>query len=107
MRGRYGALLDDTSLWDIPPGKRATPGTDNAHLRAQAIIALTETGRLAEARRLADAVTVGGAHGSWEWNEFLYARGLLRIASDEFDDALADLLECGRRQSAREVESPI
>ncbi|WP_156179066.1 AAA family ATPase, partial [Saccharothrix sp. ST-888] len=26
MRGRYGALLDDTSLWDIPPGKRATPG---------------------------------------------------------------------------------
>ncbi|KJK51953.1 hypothetical protein, partial [Saccharothrix sp. ST-888] len=59
MRGRYGALLDDTSLWDIPPGKRATPGRDKAHLRAQAIIALTETGRLADARRPAGARPAG------------------------------------------------
>ncbi|MEU3721329.1 AAA family ATPase [Streptomyces sp. NPDC031705] len=107
MRGRYGALLADTSLWEVLPGNPAAPGTDSAHLRAQAIIALTETGRLAEARRLAYAVMAGGAHGSWEWNEFLYARGLLHMASEEYDAALADLLECGRRQSAREVESPI
>ncbi|GLW00561.1 LuxR family transcriptional regulator [Streptomyces lavendulae] len=107
MRGRYAALLADTALWEVLPGNRAAPGTENAHLRAQAIIALTETGRLAEARRLAHDVTAGGAHGSWEWNEFLYARGLLHMASDEPGAALADLLECGRRQSAREVESPI
>ncbi|WP_078859571.1 AAA family ATPase [Streptomyces rubellomurinus] len=113
LRGRYDALLTDatlltdTELLRAPrtDGIRPRPGT--VHLHAQALIALTETGRLTEARCLADALGAGGPYESWEWNEFLYARGLLLAASGDPRGALRSLLECGRRQSAREVESPV
>ncbi|MFI8939325.1 AAA family ATPase [Streptomyces syringium] len=107
MRGRYRALLADTSLWGTRTGWQAGTLSDNAHLNAQALIALTETGRLTEACRLADDVTARGTNGSWEWSEFLYARGTLRLASGDPGRALADFLECGRRQSARQVVSPV
>ncbi|MFB6888813.1 AAA family ATPase [Kitasatospora sp. NPDC056327] len=94
---------DDTS-----PGRYAELlGQQNAHLVAQAVIALVETGRLWQAHGLARAVAADRAQGSWEWNEYLYARGLLRLASGEPAEALADLLECGRRQAERQVRSPI
>ncbi|WP_338930748.1 AAA family ATPase [Streptomyces netropsis] len=107
MRGRYRALLADTSLWGTRTGWQAGTLSDNAHLNAQALVALTETGRLTEAARLADAVTARGTNGSWEWSEFLYARGMLRLASGDPGSALADFLECGSRQSARQVVSPV
>lgn len=107
MRGQYDALLGDDSLYRAPTEARADLGPGNVHLRAQAVIALTETGRLAEAERLCAAVASGGEHDCWEWSEFLYARGLLRLATRNPGDALADLLECGRRQSARDSESPV
>ncbi|MGW2089272.1 BTAD domain-containing putative transcriptional regulator [Streptomyces sp. NPDC001880] len=110
MRGRYQELLASCHSWGIltEPSARATArGSDHAHLVAQAVIALTETGRLAEARRLADSVPAGSPRESWEWNEFLYARGRLSLAEGDPAAALDDLLECGRRQSERQVVSPI
>lgn len=82
-------------------------GQQNAHLVAQAVIALTETGRYWQAHGLARAVAADRAQGSWEWNEYLYARGLLRLATGEPAEALVDLMECGRRQGERQVHSPI
>ncbi|GAA2833276.1 LuxR family transcriptional regulator [Kitasatospora sp. CM 4170] len=90
-RARYAGLL----------------GQQNAHLVAQAVIALTETGRYWQAHGLARAIAADHSQDSWEWNEYLYARGLLRLATGEPAAALADLLECGRRQSERQVLSPI
>lgn len=82
-------------------------GQQNAHLVAQAVLALVETGRLWQAHGLSRAVAADRAQDSWEWNEYLYARGLLKLASGEPAEALADLLECGRRQGERQVRSPI
>ncbi|MFF9525498.1 LuxR C-terminal-related transcriptional regulator [Streptomyces achromogenes] len=110
MRGSYQELLAACHSWGILAGSFPCPtssGWDNTHLVAQAIIALTETGRIAEARRLADSVPAGGSRESWEWNEFLYARGLLSFVEGAPAAALDDLLECGRRQTERQVISPI
>ncbi|MGW4896907.1 AAA family ATPase [Kitasatospora sp. NPDC004240] len=136
MRGGYQALLDELHLTEpAPPDPRgaaagrgadriwwygvpadAAPararyagllGQQNAHLVAQAVIALTETGRLWQAHGLARTAAADRSPGSWEWNEYLYARGLLHLASGEPADALADLVECGRRQGERQVWSPI
>lgn len=116
MRGEYRQLLEECAA---PVREAGTAGPDgdaghqgllslgNAHLVAQAVIALTETGRLDEAHELARSAEAGGAQGSWEWNEYLYARGLLQLASGRPATALADLLECGRRQRERQVESPV
>ncbi|MFC5661976.1 AAA family ATPase [Kitasatospora misakiensis] len=99
---------DETGPDETGPGRYAELlGQQNAHLVAQAVIALVETGRLWQAHGLARVVAADRAQGSWEWNEFLYARGLLRLASGEPAEALADLLECGRRQGERQVHSPI
>ncbi|MFD7412551.1 AAA family ATPase [Kitasatospora purpeofusca] len=93
---------------DTGPGRYAELlGQQNAHLVAQAVIALVETGRLWQAHGLARAVAADRARDSWEWNEYLFSRGLLRLASGEPAEALADLLECGRRQGERQVHSPI
>ncbi|MFF1871915.1 AAA family ATPase [Kitasatospora herbaricolor] len=116
MRGEYRQLLEECRAPareagpagpDGDPGHQGLLSLGNAHLVAQAVIALTETGRLDEAHELSRSAEAGGAHGSWEWNEYLYARGLLQLASGRPATALADLLECGRRQRERQVESPI
>lgn len=102
MRGRYHELLEACGDWGIliePSTRRAPGGHPNAHLVAQAVIALTETGRTTEARRLADSVTAEASRGSWEWNELLYARGLLSLVEGSPAAALEDLLECGRRRA--------
>ncbi|WP_441246659.1 AAA family ATPase [Kitasatospora sp. McL0602] len=100
MRGRYGLLLEELGL-----DREDLPAFDNSHLLAQGILALVETGRLAQAERLAHHSS--NASDSWEWSEYLYARGMLRLASGDPTTALTDLLECGRRQGERRVESPI
>ncbi|MET7476820.1 LuxR C-terminal-related transcriptional regulator [Streptomyces sp. NPDC005648] len=83
----------------------SAPGPTNLH--AQTLLALVETGRLAEATRLADAVDLQRVPDSWELNRFLYARGVFRAAVGDPAGALHDFLECGRRQSARDVVSPV
>ncbi|MGR4882454.1 AAA family ATPase [Streptomyces sp. LARHCF249] len=112
MRARYRELLEGVG----PSGRPLPIGPGNVHLVAMAVIALTEQGRLDEARRLArsvDAPETAGtpgpddSHDSWEWSELFYARGLLRLAAGDPQSALDDLLTCGRRQSERQVVSPI
>ncbi|MEU1512867.1 AAA family ATPase [Streptomyces sp. NPDC005811] len=83
--------------------RRGIPGNADAH----ALTALVETGRTAEARALADTFDLRDAPDSWELNRFLYARGVLRFTENDVAGALHDFLECGRRQSARAVLSPV
>uniref|UniRef100_A0AAU2A897 AAA family ATPase n=1 Tax=Streptomyces sp. NBC_00093 TaxID=2975649 RepID=A0AAU2A897_9ACTN len=84
-------------------------GTETAptNVEAHVLLALVETGRLDEAWQLADAFDLREAYDSWELNRFLYARGVVRATSGDAAGALGDFLECGRRQSARDVLSPV
>ncbi|MFF7392535.1 AAA family ATPase [Streptomyces scabiei] len=101
-RGAYEEVLAD------PEVRRAVAGrSESANALAHAVIALVETGRTDEAARLADAFDLQNAHDTWELNRFLYARGLLRAATGDPAAALDDFLECGRRQAARDVASPV
>ncbi|MDX3644222.1 AAA family ATPase [Streptomyces sp. MB09-02B] len=101
-RGAHEEVLAD------PEVTRAVAGrSESANALAHAVIALVETDRADEAERLADAFDLQNAHDSWELNRFLYARGLLRAATGDPAAALDDFLECGRRQSARDVASPV
>ncbi|PGH49104.1 AAA family ATPase [Streptomyces sp. Ru87] len=102
-RGRYEELLADRDAWDI--SEHGPHGSTN--VRAQAMLALIATNRIARAERLSLSITASGSRDSWEWNRFLYARGVLRATLDDHSGALADFMECGRRQSARDVLSPV
>ncbi|MFF3658591.1 AAA family ATPase [Streptomyces olivochromogenes] len=104
-RGQYADLLAEPAAWQVTEATRHRPAPANAH--AHAVIALVETGRTEEAARLADSFALGDAHDSWELNRFLYARGVLRSAQGDHAGALDDFLECGRRQTARDVVSPV
>ncbi|WP_079054563.1 helix-turn-helix transcriptional regulator, partial [Streptomyces graminilatus] len=88
-------------------GNKDGDGTGPTNGEAHILLALVETGRIDEARRLADAFDLREAHDSWELSRFLYARGVVRAASGDPAGALGDFLECGRRQSARDVLSPV
>ncbi|MFJ8939862.1 AAA family ATPase [Streptomyces sp. NPDC102365] len=101
-RGDYARLLSGPEARPSP-GTRLGPGNGQAH----ALVALVETGRTVEARRLAGGFDLRDAKDSWEVNRFLYARGVLRAAGGDPAGALDDFLECGRRQSARDVVSPV
>ncbi|MEU1184483.1 AAA family ATPase [Streptomyces sp. NPDC005820] len=101
-RGDYATVLAGHP--DAARARRCdVPGNADAH----ALTALVETGRTAEARALADTFDLRDAPDSWELNRFLYARGILRFTEGEVAGALHDFLECGRRQSARAVVSPV
>ncbi|MEU6226734.1 AAA family ATPase [Streptomyces sp. NPDC047042] len=133
-RGDYGRLLNDPDSWrregtGAPDGGRSGPewrtagpgkgsagtststgsgsGSGPTNAAAHVLLALVETDRIEEAGRLADAFDLREAHDSWELNRFLYARGVVRAASGDPAGALGDFLECGRRQSARDVLSPV
>ncbi|MER7734626.1 LuxR C-terminal-related transcriptional regulator [Streptomyces erythrochromogenes] len=77
-------------------------------LAARAVLALVRTDRLAEARRLADGVTVtaGSVEDDGEAGRFRYARGVLRAASGDRHGALADFLACGRSRLGGEPAGP-
>ncbi|WP_327744989.1 AAA family ATPase [Streptomyces europaeiscabiei] len=101
-RGAHEEVLADPEVARAVAGRPESPNA-----LAHAVIALVETGRTDEAARLADAFDLQRAHDSWELNRFLYARGLLRVATGDPAAALDDFLECGRRQCARDVVSPV
>ncbi|MFS8200437.1 AAA family ATPase [Streptomyces sp. CWNU-52B] len=101
-RGDYARLLAGPEA-RRPAGTRPGPVNGQAH----ALLALVETGRLVEAGRLAGGFDLRDAPNSWELNRFLYARGVLRFATGDPAGALDDFLECGHRQAAREVVSPV
>ncbi|MGW5042489.1 AAA family ATPase [Streptomyces parvulus] len=94
---------DLTRLLATDPG-RATGPTNRDAL---ALTALVHTGRVDEALRYADRFDLREVPENWELNRYLYARGVLRAATGDPAGALHDFLECGRRQSAREVISPV
>lgn len=99
-RGEHARLLAEPG-----PRDRARPAPSNR--QAHVLLALVATGEEARALRLADGFDLRSAPDSWELNRFLYARGVLRAATGDTAGALHDFLECGRRQSAREVVSPV
>lgn len=104
-RGGYAQLLADPEVWQVTRTRRSRPDPSNA--QAHAVVALVETGRIREARLLADSFSLHDSHDYWELNRFMYARGILRAACGDPAGALDDFLECGRRQSARDVVSPV
>ncbi|MGW0459621.1 AAA family ATPase [Streptomyces tendae] len=83
------------------------PGTGPTNRDAHALMALVHTGRTDEALRHADRFDLRETPENWELNRYLYARGVLRAATGDPAGALHDFLECGRRQAAREVISPV
>ncbi|MEU5200507.1 AAA family ATPase [Streptomyces scabiei] len=101
-RGAHAEVLADPEV-----ARAVAGGPESANALAHAVVALVETGRTQEAARLADGFDVRHAHDSWEANRFLHARGRLRAATGDPAAALDDFLECGRRQSARDVASPV
>ncbi|MGW5787743.1 AAA family ATPase [Streptomyces sp. NPDC003757] len=98
-RGRHTRLL----ALAAEPGPGPHPTNRDAH----ALTALVHTGRTDEALRHADRFDLREAPENWELNRYLYARGVLRAATGDPAGALHDFLECGRRQAAREVVSPV
>ncbi|MEZ0094225.1 AAA family ATPase [Streptacidiphilus sp. EB129] len=104
-RGQYARVLAGPGHQDLPADRAAPAGPSN--LQAQTLLALVESGRLPEAERFAGSVLLRDAHDNWELHRYLFARGLLRTASGDAAGALEDFLECGRRQTAREVLSPV
>ncbi|MEU4468594.1 AAA family ATPase [Streptomyces sp. NPDC024017] len=93
--------------YTLLPAERPAPAHGPSNVHATTLIALVETGRAQEARRLADGFDLREAPDSWELNRFLYARGVQRAAAGDTAGALHDFLECGRRQTARDVVSPV
>ncbi|MEV7090555.1 LuxR C-terminal-related transcriptional regulator [Streptomyces sp. NPDC093085] len=104
-RGDHAQVLRETAGAAPPPEDAPRAGPSN--VLAHRVLALVEYNRLAEAHSLVAGVDIAEAHDSWELNRFLYARGVLRAASGDWSSALADFLECGRRQSGRDIESPV
>ncbi|MFE0819963.1 AAA family ATPase [Streptomyces sp. NPDC058847] len=101
-RGDYARLLADDRHSDTA-ASRTGPTNRDAH----ALLALVHTGRTEEAGRLAHAFDLRRAPEGWEVNRFLYARGVQRAAAGDVVGAVHDFLECGRRQTARDVVSPV
>ncbi|WP_089100316.1 helix-turn-helix transcriptional regulator [Streptomyces hyaluromycini] len=95
------ARADYARLAVVPDA--VTPTNSHAHT----LVALVETGRTAQAAGLVAGIDLREAPDSWELNRFLYARGVVRAAAGDAAAALHDFLECGRRQTAREVISPV
>ncbi|MFK8906489.1 AAA family ATPase [Streptomyces sp. YS-3] len=93
----------DPGVVERPRELRPTPSNRDAN----ALLALVHTGRFEEARRFAAAFDLRGPVKNFEANRFLYARGALRATTGDPAGALHDFLECGRRQSARGVLSPV
>ncbi|GAA2598943.1 MULTISPECIES: AAA family ATPase [Streptomyces] len=96
---------DHTRLLALAADPGPGPGPTNRD--AHALMALVHTGRTDEAQRYADRFDLREVPENWELNRYLYARGVLRAATGDPAGALHDFLECGRRQSAREVVSPV
>ncbi|MFH8442319.1 AAA family ATPase [Streptomyces sp. NPDC018026] len=100
-RGDHARLLALAA--DRGPGPGSGPGNRDAH----ALMALVHTGRTDEALHYAARFDLREVPENWELNRYLYARGVLRAATGDPAGALHDFLECGRRQAAREVISPV
>ncbi|MFE7840398.1 AAA family ATPase [Streptomyces sp. NPDC057474] len=68
--------------------------------------ALIDVGDLAESVSLEAEIRDPLRDDAWQWNELLCARGRLHLVRQDPKQALEDLLECGRRQSAWQRTNP-
>ncbi|MEU5209028.1 AAA family ATPase [Streptomyces sp. NPDC020742] len=105
---RLGALSEalaavQSALRVVPPGAW---GRTLALPIATRIHALLDVGDLAGAEAAAAQAQPSSTQETWQWNEFLCARGRLRLALHAPEAALADLLEAGRRQDRWTRTSP-
>ncbi|MEV6316929.1 AAA family ATPase [Streptomyces sp. NPDC051776] len=73
---------------------------------ATQIHALLESGDLSGAEAIAAQGFPPSSADSWQWNEFMCARGRLNLERGDARAALADLLECGTRQHQWNRTSP-
>ncbi|MFD3419584.1 helix-turn-helix transcriptional regulator [Streptomyces decoyicus] len=73
---------------------------------ATQIHALIDSGDLAGADAAAAQAFPSTSLDTWQWNEFLCARGRLRLTHQDPQGALVDLLEAGRRQHQWTRTSP-
>ncbi|OAR22237.1 transcriptional regulator [Streptomyces sp. ERV7] len=106
-RGDADRLLSDHFGDGTPPQLPVESRTSPTNRDATALLALVHNGRLDEAKRFAAGFDLHDPTANFELNRFLYARGALRVTAGDPAGALHDFLECGRRQSARDVLSPI
>ncbi|MCX5398690.1 helix-turn-helix transcriptional regulator [Streptomyces sp. NBC_00102] len=93
----------------LPAGDPVGPDgvTELTPAHAHTLTGLVEAGRTTEARRLANAFDLRELPDSWGRNRLLYARGIQRASDGDPAGALHDFLECGRRQTERQVVSPV
>ncbi len=105
-RGDHARLLA-AHLGTDAAGATGRYRTHPTNLDAHVLMALVHTGRTDEAERFAATFDLREVPENWELNRFLYARGVLRAALGDPVGALHDFLECGRRQTARDVVSPV
>ncbi|MEU0136824.1 LuxR family transcriptional regulator [Streptomyces sp. NPDC006296] len=105
---RLGRL--DDALRTTAEALGPAPGPRFSHHQALALAvrlhALLDRGDAAAARDLAAAVPPEAVDDAWQWNEFLGARGRLRLVLGEPGAAVADLAECGRRQDLWQRTNP-
>ncbi|WP_461026463.1 ATP-binding protein, partial [Streptomyces sparsus] len=105
---RAGRLSDaeqaSREVLAVAPEERWEPG--QVLSVATRVHVLLETGDVAGADELATRTFPETALDGWHWNEFLSARGRLSLRHKEPREALADLLECGRRQRQWQRHNP-
>ena len=98
------ALLATATALERTPVARAT--RHQALALAVRLHTLLDRGDVAAAAALARAVPRGRIDDAWQWNEYLCARGRLRLTQEDPSAALRDLAESGRRQRAWHRTNP-
>ncbi|MFF3744248.1 helix-turn-helix transcriptional regulator [Streptomyces kronopolitis] len=73
---------------------------------ATLVCALVETADTGEAARLLALPDLARLEEDRQWTPLLEARARLALAEGRFDEALRDLVECGRRQAAWRQDNP-
>ncbi|WP_129292799.1 LuxR family transcriptional regulator [Streptomyces lydicus] len=103
--GDLPAALDAGRRWlDLASAFHGNPMIPLA--LAGVLRALLEAGRREEAEPLL-ALAEHERYGDvWQWTHLLEARARMRLADGDHSGALEDLLECGRRQTAWQMDNP-
>ncbi|MGW2025253.1 LuxR C-terminal-related transcriptional regulator [Streptomyces decoyicus] len=103
--GSLPAALDAGRRWlDLASASRGNPMIPLA--LAGVLRVLLETGRREEAEPLLVLAEQERYGDVWQWTHLLEARARMRLADGDFAEALEDLLECGRRQTAWQQDNP-
>lgn len=103
-RGQYADLLAEPASWQVTEATRHRPDPANAH--GHAVIALVETGRT-EGGPPRRQLRPGRRTRLLGTQPVPLRAGRVAVRSGDHAGALDDFLECGRRQTARDVVSPV